>query len=170
MRAGLSRGPIGVAPEAGGGEAGDRAGGAHPSQFQPDPGAEAVAGDVEALDAAGGELARAARAASAAAVGSTSGGSDGRGAEAGQVEGDHLALGGEQRHHRVPDRLRGAEPVDQQQRLAVLARGTRAAARLAGAAAAPVPAHRAHRQCGFAKRTWTSPMRRSRKPASEELR
>ena len=29
---------------------------------------------------------------------------------------------------------------------------------------------RAHRQLGFAKSTWTSPIRRSRKPASEELR
>ena len=59
----------------------------------------------------------------------------------------------------------GAEPVDQQQRLA--AASIRRA--VAGALAADRLA-RAQRQSGFAKSTWTSPIRRSRKPASEELR
>ena len=75
-----------------------------------------------------------------------------RGAEAGHVERDHLALGARAAaSDRVPDRPRAAEPVDQQQRLARRR-------------------SRAHRHPGFANSAWTSPIRRSRKPASEELR
>jgi hypothetical protein len=57
--------------------------------------------------------------------------------------------------HRLPDRARAAEPVDEEERLMLPAR------------ALPPCAHRAP---GFAKSACTSPIRRSRKPASEELR
>ena len=75
-----------------------------------------------------------------------------RRAEARHVEDDHLALGLEQPDDRLPDDAAAAEAVQEQQRLAP---------RLG--------------QCHsgrevFANRAWTSPMRRSRKPASEELR
>ena len=116
-----------------------------------DPGAEAVAGDVGALDAAllaaardrGGEV--------APRVGSTPSGSGGAVAEAGHVEDDHLALGAEQAERPAPRRASAAaEPVEEEQRRA----------------------RRSRLDChpGFAKRAWTSPIRRSRKPASEELR
>ena len=78
-----------------------------------------------------------------------------RRAEARHVEYEHLALSLQQRQHRVPDPAGAAEPVDQQQRLA----------RVRAAARAP-----AHDQPGFANSACTSPIRRSRKPASEEER
>ena len=113
-----------------------------------DPAAERVAGDVRALDPAllAGRVQR---------RGQVGGGrldpvgQRRRRAEAGHVEHEHLALGLEQRQHRVPDRPRAAEPVEQQQRLAAAA---------------------AHRHPGFANSACTSPIRRSRKPASEEER
>ena len=71
-----------------------------------------------------------------------------RGAEARHVEGEHLALGLEQADHRVPDACEPPSPW-------IRSSGSRP---------------RAHRHPGLAKSSCTSPIRRSRKPASEEQR
>ena len=74
-----------------------------------------------------------------------------RRAEARHVEHDHLALGLEQADDRLPDDAAAAEAVQEEERRAL-------------------GAVRAQRHPGFAKRACRSPIRRSRKPASEELR
>ena len=86
-----------------------------------------------------------------AAVGSTSAGSGGVVAEARHVDRDAPRARPRAGRSPAPRRCGAAEPVDQQQRLARRPR-------------------RAHRQPGLAKSACTSPIRRSRKPASEELR
>ena len=113
-----ARGPSGCPPEAGGGEGGDRGGPALAPHFQRDPGAEAVAGDVRALDpelvAAGPDRGGEVGGARLDPVGQRR-----RRAEARHVEHDHLALGLEQADDRLPDDAAAAEAVQEEERRAL---------------------------------------------------
>ena len=86
-----------------------------PAELEGHPAAERVAGHVHAVEAerveqatdGGGQRLRG---------GLGSAGERRRGAEAGQVDGDHVALGGEALHHRLPDHELGPERMDQDER------------------------------------------------------
>ena len=161
-----------LGPQPGGPDRRHRARPAGEGELERDPAAERVAGHREVLDPAGGEPVR-------DRLGEPRRRRLGspqrrRAAEAGQVDGDHLALAREQRGHGRPDAAVGAERVQQHQRGARSpcgrARATgggggrgHALATLRSGSRAGV----AGRQCGLANSACASPIRCSAKPASQ---
>ncbi len=170
------------APETGGGDRRHRGGPARPPHLQRDPAAERVAGDVRALDP---QLARSARAAPPPGWRRSARPRPAAAASApkpGRSSANDLALGFEQAEHRVPDRLRAAEAVEQQQRLAGAPRSLppglgeeQSARRRSGARGSPPPRSRGRspRGGGSARRSRAgaaAPRRRGSARASGEGR
>ena len=95
-----------------------------------------------------------------------------RSAEARQVERDHLALGGEPAEDRLPDRPVPPRPWSSSSGSPSPATCASTSRRpdVACARSPPPRPRPLLPPAGFAKSTCTSPIRRSRKPASEELR
>ena len=89
-------------------------------------------------------------------------------AETGQVDGDDIAFGREELHHRLPDDVASAEPVDEHERWALAGPHVVDAHAVIEASAGSRSAGGANP--GFAKTIWRSRIRRSRKPPSENAR
>ena len=136
---------------------------AGPPHFQPDPGAEAVAGDVGALDPELGQPRRASAAPRLAAVGSTPAGSDGAVPKPGRSS----AI---TRRSDSSSGTTGSQTLPEAPSPWISSSGSRPSPVEAPPRSAAVAAALAHCHPGLAKRACTSPIRRSRKPASEEVR